>query len=146
VFAIEPGKSRTLHLVTQEGLQRTLKLAAITADDLDELVDLDSLSASERNLLRGALPAAQQVDTIVAQQGALLEEVESVQQDVKRLREHLATLAKSEAGAAQQHLVARLLERDEQLRIHQAKRRALSAELSRKREALAQALRTLQAS
>jgi hypothetical protein len=145
VFDVEPGRSRALHLVTLEGLLRSIELAAISVEELEGLVGLESLALSERNLLRGALPLARQVEDVVAQVTAQLEELESVQDDVKRLREHLSTLAKSEAGAAQQPLVARLLESDELLRLQRAKQRALRSDLSRKRAALEQALRALPA-
>lgn len=143
IYDVEPGAVRELRLVTHEGLLRTIEVSAITSHELEGLLDVSSLPAQERSVVKLALPSTQQVETVREQQTDLAGDIEATEDDVKRLREHLATLTKGEGGAAQQQLVSRILERDEQLRTLKAKNRVLSTELARKRVALAEVLHAL---
>jgi hypothetical protein len=136
VFDVAAGVTRELEVVTQEGLARKLGAATASAEELTRLAALGSLPEADRTLARGAVDPVRAIERARAQRRELEGEIELLQEDVARLREHLGALAQREAGGAQDQLVRRILEREEQLRELKAKLRALEGELARKEEAL----------
>jgi hypothetical protein len=136
VFDVRAGSVRDLQVVSREGLAQSLSKAAISSAELTRLATLPVLPEADRALARAAIDNARACELLREQRTELDSEASLLQDDVARLREHLGDLAKSETGTAQDQLVKRILERDEQLRSLKAKRRTLEAELQRKEQAL----------
>jgi hypothetical protein len=133
VFDVTAGVTRELEVVTQEGLRNS---AQLSSDELTRLAALTTLPEADRSLARRAIETVRALEALREQNLELGAEKELLEEDVARLREHLSSLAKGEAGAAQDQLVKRVLEREEQLRTLKAKARTLAGELSREEQAL----------
>jgi len=70
-------RHRTRHvarLAHGHARRRAVELASITVEELEGLVELDSLPIAERNVLRGGLPSARKLDAIRAEESPLIEE------------------------------------------------------------------------
>lgn len=136
VFDLRAGETRKVELVSREGVVRALPAHAMRSDELTRLAALPGIPEGERALARAGVEGARALEQARERQGELEAETELLREDVTRLREHLGSLAQSEAGAAQDQLVKRILEREEQLKNLKAQARALVLEIGRKEQAL----------
>jgi hypothetical protein len=136
VFDVAPGATRALEITSVEGLTHKLDALTISSEELARLAALQALPEADRQIARAAIESTRAFEQARDKQSELEAESELLQEDVSSLREHLKSVAKGEAGGAQDQVMKRILERDEQLRKLKAERRALDAELTRKEQAL----------
>jgi hypothetical protein len=136
VFEVAPNATRELDVESVEGVMRRLDTLALSSQELTRLSALAGLPEADRKLARSAIDSARALEEAREKLSELDAESELLQEDMSQLREHLKSIAQSEASTAQEQVMKRILERDEQLRTFKAQRRLLNAELTRKEQAL----------
>jgi hypothetical protein len=143
-FEIEPGgRIDDRKVVIVEGLARSTRFDAITADQLERLSTAASLPATERShaktaleRLRVQLESAQTVERVKA-------DITTAEQDIERLRGHLQAMS-GEGDGENNPLVKRLLAAEDALEALRRGLEAATAELAARTAATREQLTALQ--
>lgn len=136
VFRAAPGKKTEKNLRIQEGLQRYSEMAEVSAARVKELSQLAVLPATDRAILTEALARLEESEAKTKEQTETGAAIDEVNEDLKRLREHLAALGdKSGQGANANPLVKRILDAEDKLAALRAKQKSLEGAAKDKRKA-----------
>jgi hypothetical protein len=136
VFRAEPGKKveRILHI--HEGLQRSSHIDQLEAKRVKELAAIDSVPAAGRAILAEAAARLDEAEAKAKEHEETTEAVTEVEEDLKRLREHLTALGdKSGQGAGANPIVKRILGAEDKLSLLRTKLKSLDASAKDKRKA-----------
>jgi hypothetical protein len=135
VFQVAPGQGHERTLVTHEAILESESTETLQRDELMALQSL-ALPDTERAILKLAEPALAALDSARRAKSELELDVQAVEAELVRLREHLTALGKSDSGVAASGLVGRILEREDHLAGLHANQRARTRELEDRQAAL----------
>ncbi len=127
VFQVPLGRGADRTLVTHEGISEGTPSESIELDELRAWQGLD-IPPEEREVLKAAEVPLQAWDLARKNAAELELDIEGVEAELSRLREHLDSLGKSETTASAP-LVGRILEREDHLSALRAKERTQAREL-----------------
>jgi hypothetical protein len=145
VFKAEPGKQAERTLKIQEGLKRSTHVSALSAKRAAELAGLESLPAPDRAQLKEAATRIEEAEARQKEREETQASIDEVNDDLKRLREHLTALGdKSGQGANANPLVKRILDAEDKLAALRQKHKAAEAAMKDKRKAAETALKKLE--
>jgi hypothetical protein len=147
VFELQKGRSGPREIVVREAISQGTPLEEITEAELAEARASAQLPDEERRILERAEQRARDRDVTRRAARELDAELDAVEADLERLKEHADALTRKEAGGgdALSALVGRILERDDRLRELQTRRRALDKELGARDVALTEVLEAFDA-
>ncbi|MBK7582684.1 MAG: hypothetical protein IPI67_21115 [Myxococcales bacterium] len=136
VFKAMPGKKLERTLKIKEGLQRSTHMQSLTAERVMQLAALEALPQADRALLKEAGARLEEAEARGKDKDEAQAGVEEVNEDLKRLREHLAALGdKSGQGQNANPLVKRILDAEDKLTALRAKLKTLELAIKDKRKA-----------
>jgi hypothetical protein len=142
VFAVDPQRKveRKTHAV--EGLMRRTDFAALTSTRLNEIASSVSLDAGDRAAAAEAATRLHEAEGNDATAAQVKGDIEEVEKDLDRLREHMKALAGDRAagGAAGNPFAARVLVAEDRLASLRKKLDHVEADAKAKKEAAIAAL------
>lgn len=144
VFEVPPGKRLEKKLHILEGLQRSNYVKNVSAERLHEVAALGDLPAAQRATVAEAAKVVDEIEKKDKEREETEASITEVNEDLKRLREHLAALGdKSTQPAGANPLVKRILDAEDRLIALRQKLKTLEAEIKAKREATEKLLEKL---
>ncbi len=144
VFDAKPRAKATRQVAIDEALETATRIDSLTSKALEKLAAAQALSAAERATLKEAGDRLAEAEASEKSRHDVEAEIASVEDDLKRLREHLAALGdKSGSPAAQNPLVTRILKGEDKLSALRRKVKDLEAEHKARIEAARVALAKL---
>jgi hypothetical protein len=144
VFLLPPRDRVTRTLRLDEALEQSMQLEELSSELLLQKAEAQSLPQRERDILRSAALLLAEVEKSNRERSELDGEQTRLEEDVKRMREHLAALGdKSGSPAGANPLVARILQLEDALSQLRRQLETLDQEQSQKLGAVADELEKL---
>ncbi|MCB9605639.1 MAG: hypothetical protein H6716_03555 [Polyangiaceae bacterium] len=144
VFAAKAKSKSERKVVIEQALQRNTPLYNLDVDGMKELAKKPELSEPERKILGEAVVLLDLVEKANTALGDANKEVERIQGDLERMREHLKALGdKSGSPAGANPIVTRILELEDRLSKQRRTVESLEETLEQKRDDVKKKLETL---
>ncbi len=145
VFDIPPGSSSVREVTVREALSAPTPLGDLESAQLDDLASEVSLPSRERDVLRDAIPALEARRVVVRELAELEVERAAVDSELGRLRKDAESLSSKESTDTSRALTERVLERHDELRSLENRKRGLEKKLEARTKELGAALARLDA-
>jgi hypothetical protein len=133
---------RPHHLTVVEGLVSTTNGRALRSEDLDRLAGTATLPDADRQIAGSAARKQEAVEQVIAELATVQTEIDTVHEDIERLRGHLQAMVEQPAGA-DSPILTRLLAVEDRLTELREKKMGLEADLETHYVSIAELLATL---
>lgn len=143
VFRIPARKKveRTVH--TTQGLTSYNTLTSLSSSTLERLSTKEPIPEDQRKVVLEALEKRRKIEQTSAELGEVRAEMERIEKDVERFREHLKALGGETGGVAANPFVKRIMDAEDRLEAARTKERALKDRSDGEQSALREALMPL---